>query len=111
MIFAKEGRKLSGSLKWPGASEEDFIRGTSGQFTILPKVMTKAVNNKGHSAPRKLRGNSKALFGRQRQGAEATGASGKDLEINQEKFIACSVVRARVIPPGCVMLPSRSKRS
>jgi hypothetical protein len=77
----------------------------------LPKVMTKAVNNKGHSAPRKLRGNSKALSGRQRQGAEATGASGEDLEINQEKFTAYSVVKARVIPPGCAMLPSRSKRS
>jgi hypothetical protein len=111
MIFAKEGRKLSGSLKWLGASEEDFIRGTSGQFTILPKVMTKGVNNKGHSAPRKLQDNSKALSDRQRQGAEATGASGEDLEINQEKFTAYSVVKARAIPPGCAMLPSRSKRS
>jgi hypothetical protein len=41
--------------------------------------MTKGVNSKGHSAPRKLRGNSKALSDRQRQGAEALGASGEDL--------------------------------
>jgi hypothetical protein len=37
--------------------------------------------------------------------------SAEDLEINQEKFIASYVVKARAIPPGCAMLPSRSKRS
>jgi hypothetical protein len=56
-------------------------------------------------------GQQQSSFRRQRQGEEATGASGEDLEINQEKFIACFVVKARAIPPGCAMLPSRSKRS
>jgi hypothetical protein len=32
------------------------------------------------------------------------------LGISQEKFTAYSVVKTRVIPPGCAMLPSRSKR-
>jgi hypothetical protein len=82
----------------------------SGQFSILLKMMTKGVSSKGHSIPRKLRGNNKALFGRQRQEAEALGASGEDLEINQEKFTAYSAVKARVIPPECVMLPFKSKR-
>jgi hypothetical protein len=110
MTFAKEGRKHSGSLKWPGASEADSIRGTSGQFTILLKLMIEGVNSKGHNTPRKLRGSSKALSGHQRQGAEAPGASGEDLGISQEKFTAYSMVKTRVIPPGCAMLPSRSKR-
>jgi hypothetical protein len=92
------------------ASEEDSIRGMSGQFTTLLKVMIEGVNSKGHSTPRKLRGSSKALSGRQRQGAEAPGASGEDLGISQEKFTAYSVVKTRAIPPGCAMLPSRSKR-
>jgi hypothetical protein len=43
--------------------------------------------------------------------AEALGASGEDSGINQEKYTAYSVVRVRATPPGCVTLPSRSKRS
>jgi hypothetical protein len=74
-------------------------------------MMTKGVSSKGHSIPHKLRGNSKALFGRKRQEAEAPGASGEDLEINQEKFTAYSAVKARPILPECVMLPFKSKRS
>ena len=42
--------------------------------------------------------------------AEAPGASGEDLEISQEKFTAYSVVKTRATLPGCVTLPSRSKR-
>jgi len=72
--------------------------------------MIEGVNSKGHSTPRKLRGSSKALSGRQLQGAEAPGASEEDLGISQGKFIVYSVVRTRAIPPGCAMLPSRSKR-
>jgi hypothetical protein len=48
--------------------------------------MIEGVNSKGHSTPRKLRGSSKALSGRQRQGAEALGASEEDLGISQGKF-------------------------
>ena len=35
MTFAKEGRKPSDSLRWPGASGEDSIRGMSGPSTTL----------------------------------------------------------------------------
>jgi hypothetical protein len=38
MISAKEGRKHTGFLRLPGASEEDFIPGMSGQF-ITPMPM------------------------------------------------------------------------
>jgi hypothetical protein len=49
-------------------------------------------------------------FRRQRQGAEAPGASGEGLETSQEKYIAYSVVKTRAILPGCAMLPSKSRR-
>jgi hypothetical protein len=44
MTSAKEGRKHTSSLKWPGASEEESTRGMSGQFTTLLRVMTEEVN-------------------------------------------------------------------
>jgi hypothetical protein len=110
MTSAKEGRRHSGSLKWPGASEEDFIRGMSGKFITPLKVMIEGANSKGHNTLRKLRGNNKALFGRQRQGAEAPGASGEDLVISQEEFTVYSVVKTRAIPPGCATSPYRNKR-
>jgi hypothetical protein len=46
------------------ASEEESIRGTSGQFTTPPRVMTEEVNNRGRSILRKLRDSNKALSGR-----------------------------------------------
>jgi hypothetical protein len=40
MIFAKEGRRLTGFLRWPGASEGGFILGMYGQ-SITPMPMMK----------------------------------------------------------------------
>jgi hypothetical protein len=108
MTFAKEGRKPTGSLRLPGASEEESTQGMSGQFTP-PRVTTEEVNNRGHSIPRKLRGSNKALSGRQLQEAEAPGASEEGLEISLENFIAYSVVRTRAILQGCAMSPFRNK--
>jgi hypothetical protein len=50
--------------------------------------MIEGANSKGHNTLRKLQGNSKALFGRQRQGVEAPGASGEDLG-DQPRRIYC----------------------
>jgi hypothetical protein len=91
----KEGRKLTDSLKWPGASEEESIRGTSGQSTTPLKVMTKEVSLRSHNIPHNLRGNSKAPLGHQLQGVEAPGAFEEGLGISLEKIIAYSVVRTR----------------
>jgi hypothetical protein len=110
MISAKEGRKHSGFLKWPGASEEGFTRGMLGQSITLLKLMIEEVSSKGHNILHKPRPSSKALFGHQLQEAEAPGASAEDLEINQGEYFACSVVKTRAIPPGCAMLPSKNKR-
>ena len=101
MIFAKEGRKHTGSLKKPGASEEESIRGMSGQFTTQPRVMTEEVNNRGRSILRKLRGSNKALSGCQLQEAEAPGASEEDMGISPGRSIAYSVVRIMAILQEC----------
>jgi hypothetical protein len=109
MIFAKEGRKPTGSLRWPGALEVESTQGKSGQFTP-PRVTTEEVNNRSHNTPHKLWGSNKAIFGRQLQEAEAPGASEEGLGINLEKFIAYSAVRTRAILQGCAMSPFRNRR-
>jgi hypothetical protein len=91
-------------------SQEDFTRGMLGQSITLLKLMIEEASSKGHNTLHKLWPNSRVLFGRQRQGEEAPGASGEGLETSQEKYIAYSVVKTRAILPGCAMLPSRSRR-
>jgi hypothetical protein len=81
----------------------------SGQSTP-PRVAIEEVNNRGHNIPCKLRGSNKAIFGRQLQKEEASGASEEGLGINLGKFIAYSVVRTRAILQGCAMSPFRNKR-
>jgi hypothetical protein len=107
---AKKGRKLTNSLKWPGASEEESIRGTSGQSITPLKVMTKEVSLRGHNIPHNLPGNNKAPLGHQLQGTEASGASEEGLGMSLERFTAYSVVRARAILQECAMSPFRNKR-
>jgi hypothetical protein len=110
MTSAKEGRKHTGSLKRPGASEEESTRGTSGQFTTLPKVMTEEVNSRGRSILRKLRGSNKALSGRQLQEAEAPGASEEDMGTSPGRSTAYFVVKTRATIQERVKSPSKSKK-
>jgi hypothetical protein len=73
------------------------------QFITLPKMMIGEANSRGHSAPHRLRGNNKAPSDHQLREAEALGASAEDLAINREESFAYSVVRTKVIPPGCAI--------
>jgi hypothetical protein len=91
------------------ASEEESIRGTSGQSITPLRVTTKEVSVRGHNIPHNLWGNSKALSGHQLQGAEAPGALEEDLGISLEST-AYSVVRTRAILQECATSPFRSKR-
>jgi hypothetical protein len=70
----------------------------------------KGASLRGHSTPHNLQGNSKALSGRQLQGAEALGASEEDMGISLERYIAYSVVRTRATLQECVESPFRSRR-
>jgi hypothetical protein len=110
MIFAKEGRKLTDSPKWPGASEEEFIRGMSGQSITPLKVTTKEVSLRGHNIPHNLRGNSKALSGHQLQEVEVPGASEEDLGISLERSTTYSMVRTRAILQECATSPFINKK-
>jgi hypothetical protein len=109
MTFVKEGRRLTGSLRWLGASEEESTQGMSGQST-LPRMTTEGVNNRGHNIPHKLRGNNKALSVRQLQEAKAPGASEEGSGISPGNFIVYSVVKTRAILQGCAMSPFRNRR-
>jgi hypothetical protein len=107
---AKEGKKLTDSQRWPGASEEESTWGMSGQSTAPVRMTTKEANSRGHSTPHNLRGNSKALSGHQLQGAEALGASEEDMGISPGRSIAYSMVRTRAILQECAKSPLWSKR-
>jgi hypothetical protein len=72
--------------------------------------MTKEASFRGHNTPHNLRGNNKALSGRQLQGAEAPGASEENMGISLGRFIAYSMVRTRAILEECAKSPFRSKR-
>jgi hypothetical protein len=109
MTFGREGRKLTGSPKWPGVSEEESTQGTSDQSTLL-RITTEEVSSIGRNIPPRLRGSNKAILGLQLQGAEAPGASVEDLGISPGKFIVYSAVRTRAILQGCAMSPSRNRR-
>jgi hypothetical protein len=73
-------------------------------------MTTKEASFRGHSTPRNLWGNNKALSGRQLQGAEAPGASEEGLGISPGRSTAYSVVRTRAILQECAKSPFRSKR-
>jgi hypothetical protein len=49
MISDKEGKKLTGTLRWPGASEEDSTPGMSGQSITPAQVMIGEANPKGNN--------------------------------------------------------------
>jgi hypothetical protein len=70
----------------------------------------KEASFRGHSTPRNLWGNNKALSGRQLQGAEAPGASGEDTGISPRRFIAYSAVRTKAILQECAKSPFKSRR-
>jgi hypothetical protein len=82
----------------------------SGRFTTPVRAMTREASLRGHNTPHNLRGNNKALSGRQLQGAEAPGASEEDMWISPGRFIAYSVVKTRAILQECVKSPFRSRR-
>jgi hypothetical protein len=95
MIFAREGKKLIGFLRWLGALEEESTLGMSDQSTTPVRVMIEEASFRGHNIALSLQGNNRALSGHQLQGAEAAGASEEDMGINPGNSIAYSVVKTR----------------
>jgi hypothetical protein len=82
----------------------------SDQFIALVRMMTKEASSRGHSTTHSLQGSSKAPSGHQLQGAEAVGASKKDMGTSPGKSIAYTVVKTRAILQERARLLFRSKK-
>jgi hypothetical protein len=65
MIFGKEGKKPTDTLKWPGASEGDYTLGMSGQSIMSAQVTTGETKPKGSSTAPNHQGHNNVLSGRQ----------------------------------------------
>jgi hypothetical protein len=63
IIFGKEGKKLTDTLKWPGASEEDPTPSMSGQSIIPAQVMTGEIKPKDNSIAPNHQGHNKVPSG------------------------------------------------
>jgi hypothetical protein len=59
MIFGKEGKKLTDTLKWQGASEEDSTPGMSGQSIMPAQVTTGETKHKDSIIAPKHQGRNK----------------------------------------------------
>jgi hypothetical protein len=70
MISGKEGKKLTGTLRWLAASEEDFTPGMSGQSITPAQVMIGEANPKGNSTAPNHQGHNRVPSGHQLQEEE-----------------------------------------
>jgi hypothetical protein len=101
MISAKEGRKHTDFLKWPGASEEGFIPGMSEQsITPMPTMKGPTILRAAIIA-HSLRACTKLLTDHQLREAEEEEASVEEgLAINPGSCTACFAARTRVTQRG-----------
>ena len=110
MIFGKEGKKLTDTLKWPGASEEDSTPGMLGQSITPAPVMIGEANPKGKSTAPNHLGRNKVLSGHQLQEAEGAEASEEDTKISLGDCFVCSVTKTKAIPQECAKSQFRSRK-
>jgi hypothetical protein len=110
MISAKEGKKHTSFLRWPGALKEDITPGMSGRSIIPTQVMIEEVNLKGSNTAPSLQGHNKAPSGHQPQEVEAAKASKEDTEISPEDCFACSMAKIKATPQEHVKSQFRNKK-
>jgi hypothetical protein len=110
MIFGKEGKKLTDTLRWPGASEEDSTLGMSDRSIIPVQATTGGTIPKRSNTARSHQGCNKILSGHQLQGAEGEEASEEDLEISLGNCFIYSTEKIRGITQGRVKSRSRSRK-
>jgi hypothetical protein len=97
MIFGKEEKKLTNTLKWPGASEEDSTPGMSGQSIMPAQVTTGETKPKDSSIASNHQGRNKVPSGHQLQEAEGAEALEEDMEISIGDFF-CSAAKRKATP-------------
>jgi hypothetical protein len=110
MIFGKEGKKLTDTLKWPGASEEDSTPGTSGQSIMPAQVMTGEAKPKGNSIAPNLQGRNKVPSGHQLQEAEGAEASKEVMEISPGDCFVCFAAKTKATPQNMPSHDSEAER-
>jgi hypothetical protein len=107
MIFGKEGKKFTDTLRWPGASEEDSTLGMSDRSIIPVQAMIGGIIP---NTTLSHQGCNKVLSGHQLQGAEGEEASEEDLEINPGNYFVYSVEKIRGITQGHAKSRSISRK-
>jgi hypothetical protein len=110
MIFAKEGKKLTDTLKWLGASEEDSTPGISGQFIMPTQVMIGEAKPKGNIIAPNHQGCNKVPSGHQLQEAEGAEASEENMEISPGDCFVCSVAKTKATPQEHAKSQFRSRK-
>jgi hypothetical protein len=111
MISAKEGRKHTCFLKWPGALEEDFIPGMLGQSIIPMPKMKGPTMLRAAIIAHSLRACNKLLIDHQLWEAGEEEASVEEgSAINPGSYSVFSMVRIRVTQWGHARTRSKSKR-
>jgi hypothetical protein len=110
MIFGKEAKKLTDTLKWPGASEEDSTPGMSGQSIMLAQVTKGETKPKGSSIAPNHQGRNKVPSGHQLQEAEGADALEENLEISLGDCFVCSVVKTKATPQERAKSRFRSRK-
>jgi hypothetical protein len=98
MISGKEGKKLTYTLRWPGASEEDSTAGMSDPSITPAQVMIGEANLKGNNTAPNHQGCNKVPSGHQLQEVEGAEASEEDTEISLEDCFVCSAAKTKVTP-------------
>jgi hypothetical protein len=110
MISSKEGKKLTDTLRWPGASEEDSTPGMSGQSIMLAQVMIGEANPKGNSIAPNHQGPNKVPSGHQLQEAERAEASEEDTEISPGDCFVSSAAKTKATPQERAKSRFRSRK-
>jgi hypothetical protein len=110
MIFGKEGKKLTDTLKWSGASEEDFTPGMSGQSIMPAQVTTGETKPKGSSTAPNHQGRIKVPLGHQLQEVEGAEASEEDMEISLGDCFVCSATKTKATPQEHAKSRFRSRK-
>jgi hypothetical protein len=111
MVFAREGRKLTGILRWLGASEEDSTPGMSEQSTIPTQMMTWQITPRAASKAHYLWEYSKLRSYRLPAPRDRGGeVLEEDLALSPGNCSAYSVGRIRDTRQGRAKSRSKSRR-
>jgi hypothetical protein len=110
MISGKEGKKLTDTLRWPGASEEDSTPGMSGQSIMLAQAIIGEANHKGNNTAPNHHGCNKVPSGHQLQEAEGAEASEEDIEIRLGDYFVCSAAKTKATPQERAKSRFRSRK-